>query len=315
MAHCRLKAGDNPLLSLWSRDINDMNAPESEIIPPDWQRWSRVRPSLLRPLTGGLTNRSFLIEANGERLVLRRNSPISDALDLNRSAEAAALRCADSAGICAPVIYCDPNHQYLVTRFIEGRQWGDPEAASLKQLAQLLRRIHALPAIDVRLDIEEKIANYWRSINRRADFCQKLWELDQNVRRHIAVAHSLSDSDCLCHNDLVMTNLIVANRENLYAIDWEYAAMGDPFYELAVITKEHGLNRQQQRMLIAEYLNRPVGKLDEMRLDHWRLIYGYLSALWYAVQWCTGSMKDASIYDCITSRVTHLFAQSAAMSQ
>lgn len=263
----------------------------SAIIPPDWPRWSAASPTVVKPLTGGLTNRSFLIEADSELLVLRRNSAISEALDLNREAEAAALRHADQAGLCAPVIYCDPNHQYLVTRYIQGQSRRVTEAESLKQLAQLLRRIHALPAIDAHLDVEDKIANYWRSIDEHADFYQELRALDQKLRRHIAIAQALNDGICLCHNDLLMANLITAGDGKLYAIDWEYAAMGDPFYELAVIVEEYGLEKLQQQLLLSEYLDRPTTQTDWQRLDHWRVIYGYLSLLWYAVQYSTGAMS------------------------
>lgn len=258
------------------------------IIPPDWQRWSACKPTLVKPLTGGLTNQSFLIEANNERLVLRRNSAISEALDLNRNAEAAALRHAGKAGLCAPVIHCDPGHQYLVTRYIQGQPWRAGEVDALKQLAQMLRAIHELPAIDARLDIEDKVASYWRAIDGGADFYRELQAQGKKVQRHIAIAKSLSERVCLCHNDLLPANLIADERGNLYAIDWEYAAMGDPFHDLAVVVEENGLDKSQTQLILHEYLGRPAGSVDWQRLDHWRAIYRHLSMLWYAVQWSAG---------------------------
>ncbi|WP_346838137.1 choline kinase family protein [Microbulbifer sp. SAOS-129_SWC] len=283
--------------------------PESQpdIIPPDWQRWSATEPSLAGSLSGGLTNRSYLIVAGGEQLVLRRNSANSAALDINRSAESAALRRADNAGLCAPLIYCDPGHQYLVTRYIHGEPWRAAGAAALKQLVQLVRSIHALPAIDACLDIDDKVASYWRSIDEGADFYTELRALEQKVQRHIAGAKSLNNGACLCHNDLLMTNLIVAENEILYAIDWEYAAMGDPFYELAVIVEEHRLDKRQQELLLTEYLRRLTTQIDWQRLDHWRVIYRYLSVLWYAVQWCTGAMMERRVKNDIINNARSLF--------
>ena len=290
-----------------------MNAPKSAIIPPDWQRWSNAKPTVIRSLTGGLTNRNYLVVADRQHLVLRKNSAISVALDLNRSAETDALCHADKAGLCAPVIYSDPGHQYLVTRYIEGQQWSCAGQSELGRLAQLLRRIHALPAIEARLDIETKVANYWRSIDEAADFYRELCLLDRNIRPHIASAHSMSDGACLCHNDLLPANLVAAVDGNLYAIDWEYAATGDPFYELAVIVEEYGLERRQRDWLLSNYLNRVVEEAERQRLEHWQLIYGYLSTLWYAVQWCTGAMADASIQDDIKRKIRNLSALSSSV--
>ncbi|SEA15324.1 choline kinase family protein [Microbulbifer marinus] len=284
-----------------------------DIIPPDWQRWSATRPSVIKPLTGGLTNRSFLLQAGGDQLVLRRNSAISAALDLNRVAEYQALLHADNAGLCAPLIYCDPEHQYLVTRFIDGGGWSKSGAGALPQLAQLLRGIHALPAIDAQLDIEDKAASYWCSIDNRADFYAPLRTLDKKVQRHIPAARELSAGICLCHNDLLATNLIAAADGNLYAIDWEYAAMGDPFYELALIVIEYALDQRQQQLLLAKYLDRPTTSVDWQRLDHWRVIYGYLSVLWYAVQWSRGSMRQPAIAGKITNTIRDVTELSFAI--
>ncbi|WP_444884306.1 phosphotransferase family protein [Microbulbifer sp. PSTR4-B] len=72
-------------------------------------------------------------------------------------------------------------------------------------------------------------------------------------------------------------NLITEKTGRLYAIDWEYAAMGDRFYDLAVIIEEHQLNRIQQQSLLELYLRcNPAG-------GHWRRVYKYQNLLWYAV--------------------------------
>ncbi|KUJ83887.1 hypothetical protein AWR36_008740 [Microbulbifer flavimaris] len=277
-----------------------------DIIPGDWSLWSDTEPRVIKPLDGGLTNQSYLLASSQGQLVLRRNSAISRALDLNRSAEADALRHADAAGLCAPLIHCDPLRQYLVTRYIEGVSWRSEEPTALQRLAALLRGIHALPAIDTRLNIEEKIEAYWQSVNSQSGFYPALSALDKVVRKHIDQARALSEGDSLCHNDLSRGNLICTAAERVYALDWEYAAMGDPFYELAVIIEEHKMGEPQQECLLADYLQRPVAASDWRRLQHWRVIYEYLSVLWYAVQFSTGAMADPNVREEIFRRVRQL---------
>ncbi|MBU0537831.1 MAG: phosphotransferase family protein [Gammaproteobacteria bacterium] len=265
---------------------------DTDIIPADWPQWSHSKPVLIRPLLGGLTNKSYLISANNNEMVLRRNSAISGALNLNRDTEAEALKLADSVGLCAPLIHYDPNLQYMVCRYVHGQHWR-ADGAGIIALAKLLRRIHQLPAVSGKLDIADKATSYWQAINTDAPFANELRGLAENVGFHIASAKSFNAEPYLCHNDLLLENLIAADDGKLYAIDWEYAAMGDPFYDLAVIVEGHELGQQQQQLLLAEYLERPAVKEDWQRLRHWRVIYGYLTVLWYAVQWSSGVMETA----------------------
>lgn len=261
-----------------------MTLPPADFLPADWPLWSTSQPTLLKPLTQGLTNRSFLLAAGEDRLVLRLNSPISNALDLNRPAEAEALHLADTAGLCAPLVYCDPEYRYLVTRYISGTPLKLAGNTGIGQIAQLLRDIHRLPPIAAQLDIEQKIGSYWTSINTDDVIFESLRTLQRRVQSSIVATRNCASSPALCHNDLLADNLLISESGRLYAIDWEYAASGDPFYDLAVIAEGYDLDSAQQSQLLQQYLAQPVNNEEMARLDNWRVIYRYLSILWYAVQ-------------------------------
>ena len=286
-----------------------MGSPSNDIIPADWSQWSATKPTVIEPLTGGLTNQSFLISADNTLLVLRINSAISTELDLNRTAEAQALQLASAANIAAELVYCDPHYGYLVTRYLLGDSWL-PTEQGLAQLAVLLQAIHQLPAIDTELNINAKVASYWRTVNPQLECISALKKLDKNIRQHIAKATSLSNGLCLCHNDLLIDNLMTIgkgnNKAQLLAIDWEYAAMADCFYELAVIVEGHSLNLSQQNNLLTNYLNRPVSDEDWQRLYHWRVIYNYFTLLWYVVQFSMRAMRGPSIKQQINQQIQYL---------
>ncbi|WP_288132706.1 choline/ethanolamine kinase family protein [Microbulbifer sp.] len=253
-------------------------------IPEDWQLWSTLTPTLIRPLTKGLTNRSFLLLCGSRELVLRVNSPIGAELDLDRRAEEQALRLATEAGLSAPLVYCDPEYRYLVTEYLGERRWHLSNRASIAQLATLLRDIHTLPTIDARLDINAKVSSYWQSMAPATAFTDTLGAAEQQVQQHIDSALALASGDVLTHNDLLTDNLIVAPGGRLLAIDWEYAGMGDPFHDLAVVTEGLSFTPTQQQSLLLEYLQRAPSKRDVQRLHHWQVIYRYLCVLWYGVQ-------------------------------
>ncbi len=272
-----------------------MSISKAELIPADWQRWASTQPTIVKPLLGGLTNKSYLIRANNELLVLRKNSPISEALNLNRSAEAQALAHADQAGLCAPLVYYDPQQNYMVSRYLSDTTWSVNSDASLARLAQLLRRIHQLPSISTALNIDDKMTYYWQAIDTHLEFAKELQSLNAAIHAHIESAKALNKGYVLCHNDLLSSNLIAGADDRLYAIDWEYAAMCDPFYELAVIIEGNSLNSEQQKTLLTRYLAKSNTPPDWQRLHHWQIIYRYLCLLWYGVQYSTGAMSQSNM--------------------
>ncbi|WP_160152769.1 choline kinase family protein [Microbulbifer sp. ALW1] len=261
-----------------------MNQSVEHLIANEWQRWSDRPPKLIRSLEGGLTNRSFLIDAGDKTLVLRINAPNSLALDLNRAAEAEALQQASPKDLCAPLVYVDPAHRYLLTQFVDGAPLDINQPQAFAQLAQLLQQIHQLPPISVQLDIADKANRYWQCIDRNTDFFPVLAQLHQLMELQLKQSSTCPESYRLCHNDLLPNNLLKDISGQLRAIDWEYAACGDPFFDLATVTVGYDLDRQQQRTLLTEYLLRPACEADLTRLDHWKRTYRYLSVLWYAVQ-------------------------------
>ena len=44
-----------------------------------------------------------------------------------------------------------------------------------------------------------------------------------------------------CHNDLLAANFI-DDGERVWIVDWEYAGMGDPFFDLANFAVNNGLD-------------------------------------------------------------------------
>ena len=284
----------------------------ASIIPADWRCWAANQPVVVRALLGGLTNQSYLISADNALLVLRKNSPISEALNLNRNAEAHALDLAEKVGLCAPLVYSDPQQQYMVSAYLGDKTWSVNGDDSLSQLAALLRGIHQLPSIDADLIIDDKIEYYWQGIDASAAFSSELKHLDAAIRAHIISAKSLNSGDVLCHNDLLASNLIIGDDSNLYAIDWEYAAMTDPFYELAVIIEGNSLNFEQQQFLLSTYFERPLTQQDLQQLQHWKIIYRYLSVLWYGVQYSSGAMHHRNMEKEMAHQIQGLKALIAA---
>ena len=55
-----------------------------------------------------------------------------------------------------------------------------------------------------------------------------------------------------CHNDLLNANFI-DDGDRLRIVDWEYAGMGDPFFDLGNFSVNHGLSLDEDLVLLAAY--------------------------------------------------------------
>ena len=94
-------------------------------------------------------------------------------------------------------------------------------------------------------------------------------------------AHLLAQNfhaDSVCHNDLSPDNILLAPE--LKIIDWEYACVSDPAFELAVICENFNLNQSQQRGLILNYSQNSAFQLDCEKLNEMKQLYRILAEFW-----------------------------------
>lgn len=255
-----------------------------------WRLWSDSEPELVHQLNGGLTNHSYLIQAKDKQWVLRINADNSAELDLNRVLESQILSLPGMALLGSRLVYCDPDVKFLVVEYLPGTVWpegGFRSQEDITDLAILLNATHQLEVVEGRLDCQQKANNYWQHINSSTSLAQAIKKIQPAMAWHFDQARVACEAYTLCHNDLLAGNLISADDGCLYAIDWEYAAMGDPYFDLAVIVEGHELDTCQSQLLLKAYIGGVIAvDLDraQQRLFHSRIIYGYLTLLWSVLQ-------------------------------
>ena len=113
---------------------------------PDWDITLHSRPKVLRVLNGGRSNRSFLLDSGGTRMVLRLNGIESVLPGANRSSEYAIWQAASAKGIAPPLLYVDDRSGFLVSTFIENDLPSQTTSNSVvaKHAFDLLARCHQL---------------------------------------------------------------------------------------------------------------------------------------------------------------------------
>ena len=85
-----------------------------------------------------------------------------------------------------------------------------------------------------------------------------------------------------CHNDLLTANFL-DDGERLRIVDWEYAGMGDRFFDLANFSINHELDAAQSEALLGAYFGeaRPA---DLEALELMRFMSDFREAMWGVVQ-------------------------------
>ena len=236
---------------------------------------------IVRQFPGGPASHSYLVRHGDGRYVLRIDTAIAQMLGLDRVSEAAVLAAVAEAGLGPEPIFVDADNGVLVTRYLHGSAWTEHELTeddALGRLAGLLKRVHGLPAIGEEMgrpfELPYKLSAYAQTIGSP--------KADELALEALDILEGLGGTDahlCLCHNDVTCANIIGGDR--LALIDWEYAAIGDPFFDLATVVQHHGLDDGQATQLLRAYLGQ-VQDDDIHRLRQWCELYGRLSVLWEA---------------------------------
>jgi thiamine kinase-like enzyme len=231
------------------------------------------RDARLEPLGGGITNRNFKVSVGGEAFVLRIGGKDTELLGIDREAEHAASRIAAELGLAPEVVGFVEPEGYLVTRFVEG----EVGRVDVEQVGRALARLHAGPAFPARFDSFRVVEVYRATALERGVAVPAAYDRAKEVagaieRRRAGVAPRP------CHNDLLNANFI-DDGERSWIVDWEYAGMGDPFFDLGNFAVNHSLDEDGERRLLRAY-----GSDDAAALTLMRFMSDFREAMWGVVQ-------------------------------
>jgi thiamine kinase-like enzyme len=240
-------------------------------------------------LSGGITNRNYLVSGtpDGSRYVVRLAGNDTYLLGISREVEHAATVTAAGIGVGPEVIAFLRPEGYLVTRFIEGGPIPEAEMRQTERLRQVgatLRRIHDGPAIPG-LFVPFRIVEAYRALAlSRGVAIPPEYDLAQSIARRIELACLTAPIELRpCHNDLLNANFI-DDGTRIRIVDWEYAGMGDPYFDLGNFSINHELDGDQDAILLAAYLGEPPSAALSARLTLMRALSDFREAMWGVLQ-------------------------------
>lgn len=248
-------------------------------------QWEGQKIKKISSLGGGITNLNYKVDVGGESFVVRITGAKTELLGIDRKNEHIANVLAGELGIAPEVVYFIQPEGYLVTRFLDSRPLPPEEITTpgrIKQLASILKRIHALPPIPGQFDAFKVVREYTQTVK---NYQVKLpddfeWMIDLSGQAHQSLLkHPYTPATC--HNDLLNANFLFDG--NIRLLDWEYAGMGDVFFDLANFAAHHQLTDGQEDWLLQCYF----GQSDperRARLKIMKVMSDFREAMWAMVQ-------------------------------
>ena len=242
------------------------------------------RGATFEPLGGGITNHNLKVEVDGERFVLRVAGKGTNLLGIDRVVEVAATEAAASLSIGPEVVEFVEPEGWLVTRFIEGEipsleRMREPDL--LARVAAALRAFHDGPEIPGTFDSFRVVDAYRQTALDRGGEVPETYEWAHEIAGRIEAKRS-AEAAVPCHNDLLNANFL-DDGERLRIVDWEYAGMGDRFFDLANFSINHELDTEQSAALLAAYAGETRAE-DLEALELMRFMSDFREAMWGVVQ-------------------------------
>jgi aminoglycoside phosphotransferase (APT) family kinase protein len=240
-------------------------------------------------LAHGITNFNYVVDLGDERVVVRVPGNDTHLLGIDRSNEVVAGGLAATIGVGPEVLATDEGTGCIVFRFIDGRPISTSELAQepmLSEFVDTLLKVHHAGTTPTIWNPYEVIRDHRdvaaaRGVEAPFDLVFAL-----ELLARIELARPFRPT-VLGHNDLLNANFLFDDR--LRIVDWEYAGMSDPFFDLANVSVNNGFPVDAEIGLLRHY----VGDLSDpvlSTLHLMKIVSELREAMWGVVQMAISSL-------------------------
>lgn len=223
------------------------------------EKFWRGQECAIERLSGGMTNANYKVSVAGDgQYVIRLFGNRTELLGVNREAEKMAASLAASLGIGPKLVEDCADEGALVLEFICGASVPHEdmiEPDTLARVTDALRKLHSGSPLSSHVD-PLRVAERNYSIAERYGVTEQQvveysWAHDVAGRIESAVGFRMS---CPCHCDLMPGNFL--DDGEIRIIDWEYAGMSDPRFDLANLSSNMGFSIDDDILMIESYFGR-----------------------------------------------------------
>ena len=211
----------------------------------------------ITPITGGLTNINYRVDTPNNTYMMRVSDKSSALLGINRENEKINNEKAYQAGIAPAVKGFLPSENVLVIDWIEGRTLKvadfHAEPDLLPRIAETIKKLHQSAPFQGDFNFPDIRKQYLKIISENGYFMPEgVLEVEPLISELENKLAAEPENWVSCHNDLVAANFI-DDGEKIWLIDFEYASLHEPSFDIGNFAAEFGLNDAQLTKFCAIY--------------------------------------------------------------
>ncbi len=254
-----------------------------------------TQPYLLTPITGGLSHSNYRLELTdlatkkqakplfvrsyGDQYQLFGNQPVY---------EQSAQRLAARAGIAPGLLFAD--EQGMITEWIDGKHWdrsAQKQSGNIIKLAETVAKLHQLDPPEYQLKLDERLQHYYCQL----ESCYQTEKLQDWLKQSLSIIVGLQPIRAgFCHHDINPLNVMVKGSGELCLLDWEFGALGDCDFDIAVIFNTFAWSPAQQQLFLEEYQQSYVGVPPQPdRIKQMAVIVEMMTLLWCIIMYQTSA--------------------------
>jgi thiamine kinase-like enzyme len=243
----------------------------------------------VEPLEGGITNRNFRVNFGGTDYVVRLPGKDTELLGIDREAERLATRKAAELGLGPRVAAMLEQPSCLVTCFVPNREMTAEElraADALAEFGRALRGFHGSGlALPTQFHVPQIARDYAEIARSRGGELPAGYDDALGIADEIAAAvrDHPDHQPRPCHNDLLTANFL-HDGERIVLVDWEYAGIGDPYFDLGNFSVNNELGDGEDERLLEAYHGEPATEPRKAAVKLFRFMSDLREAMWGVVQ-------------------------------
>ncbi|MDM9626864.1 phosphotransferase [Rhizobium sp. S152] len=218
-------------------------------------------PIDISAITGGITNRNYLVRDGTVKRVVRLGDDIP-VHHISRSNELAASKAAHAAGLSPAVIHHAPG--VLVLDYVDSRALTPDDlrdTGTLERVIPLVRACHHDIAREFRgtatiFWVFHVVRDYIATLDAAGSPYHQLFS-DLLARAERLEQAAGPFEIAFGHNDMLAANFL-DDGKRLWLIDWDYAGFNTPLFDLGGLASNNEFSEDAERAMLEAYYQAPL---------------------------------------------------------
>jgi len=186
---------------------------------------------IVKRLEGGMSNYTYVVECHDKKYTYRVPGKYAEKF-VNRTDEWQAIQEVNKLGVNNETVYLEIATGEKLAVYVDGTIMSETDIVSYNEMSvKALKKIHGS-------DMQFKDYNAFGRLDDDERYCHetgfKHGKEYEELRKRLEMMNGTNVNVKLvpCHCDYQPTNLVISG-DKLYVLDWEFAGMNDPFYDIA----------------------------------------------------------------------------------